>query len=110
MVLVPGPYCPDDWTAPGIVTLAPLGHAPPSGGSYTATLNNTGTLFFACSYSTHCVSGGRACKARGPAGQAHLHAGGSERAGRACRSTRRANPCTLTARWTLAPLQGSILW
>lgn len=110
VVLVPGPYCPDEWTAPGIVTLAPLGYAPPSGGSYTATLNNTGTLFFACSYSTHCVSGGRACKAHGPAGQAHLHAGGSERAGRACRSTRRANPCTLTARWTLAPLQGSISW
>lgn len=60
MVLVPGPYCPDDWGAPGVVALAPLGWAPPSGGSFTAALNSTGTLFFACSYSTHCQQGGRA--------------------------------------------------
>lgn len=58
VALVPGPFCPDDWTAPGVVELAPVGSTPPSGGSYTAALNRSGTLFFTCSYSTHCMQGG----------------------------------------------------
>ncbi|KAL4440202.1 hypothetical protein ABPG75_003203 [Micractinium tetrahymenae] len=57
LVLVPGPFCPNDWSGPGIVQLSPLGAVPPSGGSYTASMNDTGTLYFACSYSTHCLQG-----------------------------------------------------
>ena len=69
VAMVPTANCPGDWSAPGVAVLSPM--ESPKGGSYTYTFNESGTYYFACSWSDHCVSGetisvlglaGQACK------------------------------------------------